>query len=205
MLTAERRQRSSSRLDARRQGRRVRAGRGARRVRGHRPARPARARRRRGCVQRVHGGALPPAPPSRARSRERLEVSHEEKAALAEAAAAAARAARAWSCSTAGRPPSSSRAGCRASCDGTVLTNAPPVAAALADHPTRRGRPDRRPARSSGSRWPSGRPRSTPCARVRADACVLGVCALHPDVGRDDGRARGGARQARDGRVRRPR
>ena len=34
---------------------------------------------------------------------------------------------------------------------------------------------------------------------VRADICVLGICSLHPDVGRHDARRRRGVREARHG------
>jgi DeoR/GlpR family transcriptional regulator of sugar metabolism len=63
-----------------------------------------------------------------------------------------------------------------------VLTNSPPIAAALADHPTAEvvqigGRLDKAAQVTVG-------PTAVDFIRsVRADAVVLGVCALHPEHG----------------------
>jgi DeoR/GlpR family transcriptional regulator of sugar metabolism len=64
----------------------------------------------------------------------------------------------------------------------TVLTNSPPIAAALAEHPTAEvvvigGRLDKRAQVTVGAAAIDF------LRSVRADACVLGVCALHPEVG----------------------
>ena len=64
----------------------------------------------------------------------------------------------------------------------TVLTNSPPIAAALADHPTAEvvvigGRLDKEAQVTVGAAAVDF------LRTVRADACVLGVCALHPEAG----------------------
>src|SRR5215217_5826231 len=64
----------------------------------------------------------------------------------------------------------------------TVLTNAPPVAAALAAHPRVDvvligGR------MLKASQTTVGAEAVDALRQVRADACVLGICSLHPDVG----------------------
>jgi len=64
----------------------------------------------------------------------------------------------------------------------TVLTNAPPVAAALAAHPRVDvvligGR------MLKDSQTTVGAEAVDALRQVRADACVLGICSLHPDVG----------------------
>jgi DeoR/GlpR family transcriptional regulator of sugar metabolism len=65
---------------------------------------------------------------------------------------------------------------------GTVLTNSPPIAAALADHPSLEvvvigGRMDKRAQVTVGASAVDA------IRGVRADACLLGVCALHPELG----------------------
>ena len=91
-----------------------------------------------GLVQRVHGGALPPAPQPGSFAH-RVETRPGAKAALAEAGVAVLGARARRASSTARRRTSSSPAACPPSRTRTVLTNSPPIAAALADHPTRRG------------------------------------------------------------------
>jgi DeoR/GlpR family transcriptional regulator of sugar metabolism len=133
-----------------------------------------------GLVQRVHGGALPPAPQPGSFAHRR-EAHTAEKAALASAGAALLGRARVvvldgstTNLELAGRLPSD---GAR-----TVLTNSPPIAAALAEHPTAEvvmigGRLDKR------AQVTVGPPAIEFLRSVRADACVLGVCALHPETG----------------------
>jgi DeoR/GlpR family transcriptional regulator of sugar metabolism len=133
-----------------------------------------------GLVQRVHGGALPPAPaiPSFA---QRLHVATEAKAHLAEAALPLLEGASVivldggtTSLELARRLPAGRAC--------TVLTNSPPVAAALADHPSAEvvligGRLLKEPQVAVG-------PEAIAALRaVHADACVLGICSLHPDIG----------------------
>ena len=64
----------------------------------------------------------------------------------------------------------------------TVLTNSPPIAAALAEHPSAEvvmigGRLDKHAQVTVGAAAVDF------LRTVRADACVLGVCALHPEAG----------------------
>ena len=63
-----------------------------------------------------------------------------------------------------------------------MLTNSPPIAVALAEHPAIEvvvigGRLDK------GAQVTVGASAVDFIRTVRADACVLGVCALHPEVG----------------------
>jgi DeoR/GlpR family transcriptional regulator of sugar metabolism len=133
-----------------------------------------------GHVQRVHGGALPP-PPAAASFAQGLHVAPEAKAHLAEAAlpllenvnvlvldggTTAFELARRL-------PPDR---------DCTVLTNAPPVAAALAAHPRAEvvligGR------LLKESQVTVGAAAVDALRQVRADVCVLGICSLHPELG----------------------
>ncbi len=133
-----------------------------------------------GLLHRVHGGALPPAPRSGSFAHRR-DTHSEAKAALARAAVDILGDARVvfldgstTNLELARRlPPEPPR---------TILTNSPPVAAALAEHPTAEvlvigGRLDKRAQATTGSA-------AVEFVRsVRADACVLGICALHPEVG----------------------
>jgi DeoR/GlpR family transcriptional regulator of sugar metabolism len=133
-----------------------------------------------GLVQRVHGGALPPAPQPGSFTHRR-ETHTEEKAALAQAAIAVLREARVivldgstTNLELARRLP--------ADRTGTVLTNSPPIAAALAEHPAVEvvmigGRLDKRAQVTVGAAAIDF------LRSIRADACVLGVCALHPEAG----------------------
>lgn len=133
-----------------------------------------------GLVHRVHGGALPPAPQPGSFAHRRA-TSAGEKAALAAACVALLAPARVvlldgstTNLELARRLPSDRPL--------TVLTNSPPIAAALAEHPTAEviqigGRLDKAAQVTVG-------PTAVDFIRsVRADAVVLGVCALHPDHG----------------------
>ena len=133
-----------------------------------------------GLVQRVHGGALPPAPPA-ASFAQRLAVAPEAKAHLAEAALPLIATAGVLlldggttALELAHRLPSDR--------PRTVLTNAPPVAAALASHPTAEviligGRLLKHAQVTVGAGTVDA------LREVRADACVLGICSLHPELG----------------------
>jgi DeoR/GlpR family transcriptional regulator of sugar metabolism len=135
-----------------------------------------------GLVQRVHGGALPSAPAGTSVSfAERLEVDVERKAALARAALPLLDGARVivldggTSAVELARRLPPERA-----C--TVLTNAPPVAAALAAHPLAEvillgGR------LLKSAQVTVGAAAVDALRLVRADVAVLGVCSVHPDVG----------------------
>jgi DeoR/GlpR family transcriptional regulator of sugar metabolism len=133
-----------------------------------------------GLVQRVHGGALPLAAPT-ASFALRLHVAAEAKADLAVAALPLLEDANVivldggtTSLQLARRLPAGR------SC--TVLTNSPPVASALAEHPRADvvligGRLLKDPQVAVG-------PEALAALReVRADACVLGICSLHPELG----------------------
>jgi DeoR/GlpR family transcriptional regulator of sugar metabolism len=133
-----------------------------------------------GLVQRVHGGALAPAPQHGSFAL-RSERCTSEKAALAQAGVGLLAAAHVilldgstTNLELARRLPSDRAC--------TVLTNAPPIAAALADHSAVDvvmigGRLDKRALVTVGAAAVDF------IRSVRADACVLGVCALHPEVG----------------------
>jgi DeoR/GlpR family transcriptional regulator of sugar metabolism len=133
-----------------------------------------------GLLQRVHGGALASAPATISFT-QRLEVSHEEKAALAEAALPLLAGARVivldggtTNLELARRLP--------LLFDGTVVTNSPPVASVLANHP-------KAAVILAGGRLLKDAQVAVGAAAVeafhtvRADICVLGICSLHPDVG----------------------
>jgi DeoR/GlpR family transcriptional regulator of sugar metabolism len=133
-----------------------------------------------GLLHRVHGGALP-APPAAGGVHERLRVDPERKAALAEAALPLLEGARViildggtTAAELARRLPR------ERAC--TVLTNAPPVAAALSAHPRAEvvllgGRLLKREQVVVGASAVDA------LRRVRADVAVLGVCSLHPEAG----------------------
>jgi DeoR/GlpR family transcriptional regulator of sugar metabolism len=133
-----------------------------------------------GLVQRVHGGALAPAPQPGSFAH-RSETFTVAKAALARATVAVLGQARVvlldgstTNLEVARRLPAEPAR--------TILTNSPPIAAALADHPSAEvvmigGRLDK-PAQVTVGAGAVDFIRS-----VRADACVLGVCALHPESG----------------------
>jgi DeoR/GlpR family transcriptional regulator of sugar metabolism len=133
-----------------------------------------------GLVQRVHGGALPPAPQSGSFA-DRRRTAPQAKVALADAAVRLLAGARVvlldgstTNLELARRLPADR------SC--TVLTNSPPIAATLADHPAVEvvvigGRLDK------SAQVTVGAVAVDFIRSLRADACVLGVCALHPEVG----------------------
>ena len=133
-----------------------------------------------GLVQRVHGGALPPAPQPGTFAH-RQETRTDAKAALAQAAAGLLVDA---SVILLDGSTTNLELARRLPADRvrTVLTNSPPIAAALADHPTADvvmigGRLLKQAQVTVG-------PTAVDFIRsVRADAVVLGVCALHPEHG----------------------
>ena len=133
-----------------------------------------------GLVQRVHGGALPPAPQPGSFALRR-ETCTEEKAAIARAAVEVVAGARVLLLdgSTTNLELARLLPETRV---GTVLTNSPPIAVALAEHPgidvvVIGGRLDKTAQVTVGASVVDF------IRTVRADACVLGVCALHPEVG----------------------
>ena len=134
-----------------------------------------------GLVQRVHGGALPPAPQpgsfahrretrpgreGRARRGRRRGARRTPRVVLLDGSTTNLELARRLPA----EPPR------------TVLTNSPPIAAALADHPTAEvvmigGRLDKLAQVTVGAGAVDF------IRSIRADAVVLGVCALHPEAG----------------------
>ena len=133
-----------------------------------------------GLLHRVHGGALASAPATVSFAR-RLEVGQEEKIALADAALPLLDEARVivldggtTALELARRlPPLYS---------GTIVTNAPPVASALASHAKAEvvlvgGR------LLKDAQVAVGAAAVEALRTVRADVCVLGICSLHPDAG----------------------
>jgi DeoR/GlpR family transcriptional regulator of sugar metabolism len=133
-----------------------------------------------GVLERVHGGALA-SPPQTPPFERRLDIAHAQKVALAEAALPLLESARTLvvdggttTLEVARRLPPG--------WDGMVVTNAPPVAAALAAHP-------RAEVVVVGGRLLKDEqvavgPVAVDAFRaIRADVCVLGVCAFHPEVG----------------------
>ena len=133
-----------------------------------------------GLLHRVHGGALASAPATVSFAR-RLEVGQEEKIALADAALPLLDEARVivldggtTALELARRLPPLYA--------GTVVTNAPPVASALASHPNAEvvlvgGR------LLKDAQVAVGAAAVEALRTVHADVCVLGICSLHPDAG----------------------
>lgn len=133
-----------------------------------------------GMLQRVHGGALPRSPAATSYgARQRQAAS--SKAAIAQAAQQLVRAGQViildggtTTLQVAQQLPLHLRA--------TIITNSPPIAVALADHPgvevvLAGGRLFKDSLVTVG-------PMVVDMLRgVRADLCMLGVCSLHPDIG----------------------
>ena len=131
-----------------------------------------------GCVRRVHGGTLPPAIGLRPYA-VRREQAPAAKAAIARATAGSCATARS-SCSTRARRRSRSRATFPRPA-GVGITNSPPIAVALADHPSVEvtvlgGNLDEGAHALVGAATVAALP-------VRADVLILGVCSLHPEIG----------------------
>jgi DeoR/GlpR family transcriptional regulator of sugar metabolism len=133
-----------------------------------------------GFLHRVHGGALPSAPSAGSFAR-RLEVAHEEKVALADAALPLLDGARVIVLDGGTTALELARR-LLPEYSGTVVTNAPPVASVLANHP-------KAEVILVGGRLLKNAQVTVGAAAVealhivRADVCVLGICSLHPDVG----------------------
>jgi DeoR/GlpR family transcriptional regulator of sugar metabolism len=133
-----------------------------------------------GLLHRVHGGALA-SPPETLPFERRLEIDREEKVALAKAAVPIVESARTLVVDG-GTTALEVARHLPANWEGVVVTNAPPVATALAAHP-------RAEVVVVGGRLLKDEqvavgPVAIDAFRtVRADACVLGVCAFDPEVG----------------------
>ena len=110
-----------------------------------------------GLLRRVHGGALPPAVGARPYA-VRREQAPAAKAAIARRDEPAPPRRPGDPARLRARPRSRSPGTCRPSSRRRVITNSPPIAVALADHPTRRRHRARRHAREGRA-----------CARRRGD------------------------------------
>ena len=133
-----------------------------------------------GVLKRVHGGALPAAAggaPWAVRREQAVEAKeaiahatakllHPGQVIFLDAGTTALEVARAL-------PPD---------LDATIVTNSPPAAAVLADHPTAEvillGGQLRKDAIAA-----AGAATVEAIERIQADVCVLGVCSLHPEIG----------------------
>jgi DeoR/GlpR family transcriptional regulator of sugar metabolism len=133
-----------------------------------------------GLLRRVHGGALPPTVGAQTYT-VRSEQAPEAKAAIAQATSALLRPGQVilldsgtTTLEVARRLP--------LGLEATVITNSPPIAVALAEHPTvdvtvLGGMLDKE------ARAIVGAATIETLRSIRADVLVLGVCSLHPDVG----------------------
>jgi DeoR/GlpR family transcriptional regulator of sugar metabolism len=135
---------------------------------------------RAGMLRRVHGGALPPGPEpgghSARRGRDALQ-----KAAIARAAAGLVRD---GDLILFDGGTTTLQVACHLDPElrATAVTNSPPIATALAEHPGLRvsvvgGELDRDMLVTVGA------PAVAAIRELRADICFLGVCALHPELG----------------------
>jgi DeoR/GlpR family transcriptional regulator of sugar metabolism len=133
-----------------------------------------------GVLKRVHGGALPAAAggaPWAVRREQAVEAKeaiahatakllHPGQVIFLDAGTTALEVARAL-------PPD---------LDATIVTNSPPAAAALADHPSAEvvllGGQLRKDAIAA-----AGAATVEAIERIQADVCILGVCSLHPEIG----------------------
>ncbi|MBJ7595667.1 MAG: DeoR/GlpR transcriptional regulator [Candidatus Dormibacteraeota bacterium] len=133
-----------------------------------------------GLLRRVHGGALPPAVGARPYST-REEQAPAAKAAIAQATTRLLRSgqliildAGTTTLEVARHLPAELRA--------TIITNSPPIATALAEHPgvdvTVLGGRLEKAARAT-----VGAATLEALHAIRADVLVLGVCSLHPEIG----------------------
>ena len=133
-----------------------------------------------GLVRRVHGGALPPAVGARPYA-VRRDQAPAAKAAIAIATARLLHDGQVIVLDAGTTTLEVARhlpAGLRA----TVITNSPPIAAVLADHPTVEvgmtgGMLDK------GAQALVGAATVEALRAVRADVAVLGICSLHPEIG----------------------
>jgi DeoR/GlpR family transcriptional regulator of sugar metabolism len=133
-----------------------------------------------GLLRRVHGGALPPASGARPYAARR-EQAPAAKQAIARATCRLLRSgqvilldAGTTTLEVARHLPADLRA--------TVITNSPPIAVALAEHPNVEvtmlgGRLDKAAHATVGAATIEA------LRAIRADILVLGVCSLHPDIG----------------------
>jgi DeoR/GlpR family transcriptional regulator of sugar metabolism len=133
-----------------------------------------------GLVRRVHGGALPPAVGSRPYA-VRREQAPAAKAAIAIATAELLRDGQVILLD-AGTTTLEVARHLPANLHATVITNSPPIAVALAEHPSVGvtvvgGMLDK------GSQALVGAATVDALRSVRADVLILGVCSVHPEIG----------------------
>jgi DeoR/GlpR family transcriptional regulator of sugar metabolism len=133
-----------------------------------------------GLVRRVHGGALPAAAGARPYA-ERLEQSPEAKTAIARATSRLLRPGQVIVLDSGTTTLEVARQ-LPPELEATVITNSPPIAVALADHP------NVEVAVVGGTLAKDahalvGATTVEALQSVRADVLVLGVCSVHPEVG----------------------
>jgi DeoR/GlpR family transcriptional regulator of sugar metabolism len=133
-----------------------------------------------GLLRRVHGGALPPVVGARPYA-VRREQAPEAKAAIARATARLLRPGQVILLD-AGTTPLEVARHLPPDLDAMVITNSPPVAVALADHPSVEvnvlgGMLAKDPQALVGAATVEA------LQAVRADVLVLGLCSLHPEIG----------------------
>jgi DeoR/GlpR family transcriptional regulator of sugar metabolism len=133
-----------------------------------------------GLVRRVHGGALPPAVGSRPYA-VRREQAPAAKAAIAAATVNLLRDGQVILLD-AGTTTLEVARHLPAGLNATVITNSPPIAVALADHPSVEvtmlgGRLDKNAQAVVGAATVEA------LRSVRADVVILGVCSVHPEFG----------------------
>jgi DeoR/GlpR family transcriptional regulator of sugar metabolism len=133
-----------------------------------------------GLVRRVHGGALPAAAGARPYA-ERLEQSPEAKTAIARATSRLIRPGQVIVLDSGTTTLEVARQ-LPPELEATVITNSPPIAVALADHPkidlTVVGGTLAKDAHAL-----IGAATVDSLRSVRADVLVLGVCSVHPEIG----------------------
>ena len=132
------------------------------------------------CRSRSHGGALPPASGARPYAARR-EQAPAAKAAIARATCRLLRSGQVILLD-AGTTTLEVARHLPADLNATIVTNSPPIAVALAEHPSVEvtmlgGRLDK------GARATVGAATIEALRAIRADILVLGVCSLHPDIG----------------------
>jgi DeoR/GlpR family transcriptional regulator of sugar metabolism len=133
-----------------------------------------------GLLRRVHGGALPAAVGGRPYAI-RLEQDQEAKVAIAQATSRLLRRGQVILLDS-GTTTLEVARHLPSDLEATVITNSPPVAVALADHPTVEvtvvgGMLDKEARALVGAATVES------LRSVRADVLVLGVCSLHPEIG----------------------
>jgi DeoR/GlpR family transcriptional regulator of sugar metabolism len=133
-----------------------------------------------GLLRRVHGGALPPAVGARPYA-VRREQAPEAKAAIAQATASLLRAGQVIFFD-AGTTTLEVARQLPPELEATVITNSPPVAVALADHPNVEVYVLGGMLMKDGHAL-VGAATVEALGSIRADVLLLGVCSLHPEIG----------------------